>query len=214
MMFSHVFCDFDGTLVDSSDGILQSLQTCIDRAGLSVLIEPSRALIGPPLRSMIASVIGPNPADISSVESAFRAEYDDHGYLLTTPFPGIEMALRDLRTQGVSLHIVTNKRLIPVRQILETLRWTGYFSSISTLDSTARAASKGDVVARLLAKLDVPIDSVILVGDSLDDRLAAEANGIAFAWASWGYGQDPSLRAAGLPLVEVSDLVHRVLNAE
>jgi phosphoglycolate phosphatase len=212
MMFDHVLCDFDGTLVDSADGILRSLRKCIEHAGLPVLVEPSRALIGPPLRSMIASVIGPSQAAITTIEAAFRSEYDQNGYLLTTPFPGISQALHDLGARGVGLHIVTNKRLIPVRRILDTLGWSEHFSSVSTLDSTLEASSKSDVVARLLPKLDVPLQSVIIVGDSLDDRLAAEANGIEFAWASWGYGHDPSLRASGCPLTGAGDLVRRVLN--
>jgi phosphoglycolate phosphatase len=212
MIYTHAFCDFDGTLVDSSDGILRSLQKCIERAGLAVLVEPSRALIGPPLRSMIATVVGPDLESIAIIESAFRSEYDGHGYLLTNPYPGMGDALQTLRARGVSLHIVSNKRLIAVRQILDTLGWNGYFASVWTLDSTAGAASKSDVLAKLLAQLAVPLDSAIMVGDTLDDRLAAEASGMAFAWASWGYGQDPSLRAAGPPLIDAADFVRRVLN--
>lgn len=210
-MFGHVFCDFDGTLVDTSDGILKSLQTCIDRAGVSVLIEPSQNLIGPPLRSMIGIVIGPDHPALSSIETAFRSQYDGQGYLMTAPFPGIHHALRTLRDNHVRLHIVSNKRLIPVRRILDSLGWADYFDSVNTLDSTVDARSKSDVVSRLLSKLAAPLNSTIMIGDSLDDFLAARDNDIAFAWASWGYGRDPCLRSSELPLATSEDIVSRVL---
>jgi phosphoglycolate phosphatase len=210
-MFKHVLCDFDGTLVDSADGILVTIRKCIERAGLAVVVEPSRDLIGPPLRRMISAVIGSEHAAMADIEKDFRTEYDERGYLLTVSYPGIPQALKDLHKGGVTLHLVTNKRLIPVRQILEQFGWNHYFQSVNTLDSTAGASSKSDVVALLLARLDVSLDTVMIVGDTLDDWLAAQANGISFAWASWGYGRDPTLKICGQPLTGSGDFVQHVL---
>jgi phosphoglycolate phosphatase len=211
MNFEHVLCDFDGTLVDSSDGIISSLRQCIERAGLPVRVEPSRDLIGPPLRSMIATVMGADHTGLADIETAYRCEYDEVGYLSTRPFPGIPEALLALIQNDVLLHIVTNKRLVPVRQILDMLNWNCYFASVCSLDSTFGAASKSDVVRSLLQALDASPNRVLMVGDSLDDRIAAEANGISFAWVTWGYGRDPSLRAHGRLLGAACDLVSLVL---
>jgi phosphoglycolate phosphatase len=211
MTFKHVFCDFDGTLVDSSDGIIESLLRCIEQAGLPVQVEPSRALIGPPLHSMIATVMGADHVSLAAIETAFRSEYDEVGYLSTRPFPGIPEALLELIQNDVLLHIVTNKRLAPVRQILDMLDWNHHFASVCSLDYTVGAVSKSDVVRSLLGVLDVSPSKVLMVGDSLDDRIAADDNGISFAWATWGYGRDPSLHTHGRPLGDACDLVSLVL---
>ena len=161
---------------------------------------------------MLATVIGSGHSAIASLEAAFRTEYDQRGFLLTSPFPGIAEALQTFRAREVVLHIVTNKRLAPVRLILETLGWSGYFETVYTLDTTPGALSKSDVVARLREKLEAPQNSVVMVGDSLDDQLAARANNMKFAWASWGYGQDAGLRVCDYHLLSSENFASHLLN--
>jgi len=211
-MIKHVLCDFDGTLVDSSPGILETLKSCIDRERLSYRIEPSRHLIGPPLRSMISKVIDADSMTIDRIETAFRREYDESGYRRTAVYPGIAKALECLKARGVTLHIVSNKRRVPLLSILETESWMDNFLTINTLDSTPGASSKSDVVCSVLRSLSISRDTALLVGDSLDDQIAAARNDIQFAWASWGYGKDEVLRSAGKPLVDAMDLVQRVFS--
>lgn len=211
-MLKHVFFDFDGTLIDTSDGILSTVRECIHRAGIPIQIEPSYKLIGPPLRSMIATVIGSDHPGIANLEDAFRTAYDERGYLQSSPFPGIEEALQTFRASEVVLHIVTNKRLVPVRLILDSLGWSGYFETVYTLDTTPGAQTKSDVVARLLAKLETSQNSAVMVGDSLDDQLAAKANNMKFAWASWGYGQDAGLSVCDYILTASDNFASHILN--
>jgi phosphoglycolate phosphatase len=160
---------------------------------------------------MIATIMGADQPGLADIEAAFRSEYDEVGYLATRPFPGVSEALLQLIQNDVLLHIVTNKRLAPVRQILDMLDWNHLFASVCSLDSTVGATSKSDVVRSLLPALDVSPSQVLMVGDSVDDRTAAADNGISFAWATWGYGRDPSLRTHGRPLSKISDLISLVL---
>jgi phosphoglycolate phosphatase len=210
-MYKHVFCDFDGTLVDSVDGILDSLRTCVERAGIAVRVEPTRGLIGPPLCTLIDEVIGAGHASRKAIEAAFCAEYDERGYLSTRPFPGVEQALQAMRAGGVSLHLVSNKRYAPVQRILAMLGWSSSFTSINTLDSTPGASSKSDVVRWLVDERCVPRDTALMIGDSLDDQRAAADNAVAFAWASWGYGRHRKLRESKVQLGGARDLVSHVL---
>jgi phosphoglycolate phosphatase len=210
-MYKHVLCDFDGTLVDSVDGILRSLRICVERARIAVLIEPSREMIGPPLGTLIEKVIGAGHVARKTIEAAYCAEYDDIGYLSTRPYPGMDGTLLALRAGGALLHLVSNKRRVPVERILGMLNWNGSFASINTLDSTPGASSKSDVVRWLLIEHGLRRDAVLMVGDSLDDQEAAAKNDVAFAWASWGYGQDRKLRDSEVLLGVPMDLVHFAL---
>jgi len=211
-MIDHVLCDFDGTIVDSSAGILATLRNCIAREGLSYRVEPSNRLIGPPLRSMICEVVDADSMTIDRLETEFRREYDEIGYRLTSAYPGISQALQSLKARGVGLHIVSNKRRTPLLRILEAEDWGDLFLTVNTLDTTCESRTKSDVVRAVLRAQSIALGTVILVGDSLDDRLAAESNQIPFAWASWGYGRDESLRNAGRTLADANDLVQFVFS--
>jgi phosphoglycolate phosphatase len=214
-MFDHLLCDLDGTLVDSSDGILDSLRRSLQNAGFRSHVELSSALIGPPLRALVAAAVGSSdPVVLADCEAAFRDEYDERGYLATRPYPGTTEALREMHSKAVRLHLVTNKRLTPTLRILEALGWSGFFSSVGTLDSCDSAKSKTDVVARLLQQFDIRGSSAALVGDSADDAAASRDNGVAFAWASWGYGRDPALATQGVTLTNLRHLVRYALHMD
>lgn len=207
-VFQNLLCDLDGTLVDSSGGILDSLRRSLEKLGLVSRVPLSSELIGPPLRSLIAAAVGSeDPAALEDCEAAFRDEYDARGCLSARPYPGATEALREMHGRAVRLHLVTNKRLIPTRRILEALGWSGYFSTVRTLDSCSSATAKTDVVARVLSESCVDGSSAAVVGDSLDDAAASLDHGLAFGWASWGYGRDQRLATLGVTLTDMQHLV-------
>jgi phosphoglycolate phosphatase len=214
-VFEHVLCDLDGTLVDSSAGILDTLRSCLHAAGRRSSVDISERLIGPPLRTMIETVLDTSDAAaIDEVEAAYCREYDQSGYLATQPYPGIAEALFELRAQGMRLHIVTNKRRLPTLRILDMLGWSEVFETVSTLGAGAPGATKTGAVAKLVTGLHTPATSIALVGDSLDDAIAARDNGLCFAWASWGFGKESVLAALGVPVVDAGHLVQFLLGEE
>lgn len=213
-MLQHVLFDLDGTLVDSAEGVLSALRRCLDRAGVSTQVELTRALIGPPLPMLIATATGSkDPAVLEALARDFRTEYDATGWRDAPSYPGVPAALDALRAAGVGMHLVTNKRMVPTLKILDAHDWSRSFRTVNTLDTSDGAGNKSDVVARLLQSIGAGGAHVALVGDSLDDALAAIANHIPFAFASWGYGAGAELGAAGVRLDSAHDLVPHLLGA-
>jgi phosphoglycolate phosphatase len=196
-VIERLLCDFDGTLVDSCASILETLRSCLAQLDLQPQTELSPSLIGPPLRSMVRTVLGPAHADRApALESAFREEYDRRGHLRVHAYPGVDEVLPRLRDRGIALHLVTNKRILPTRLILERLGWGAWFASVHSLDSTPGAATKSDVVARMRLEMAWSAARAALVGDSPDDAAAARRNQLLFAWAGWGYGTRDALAGA------------------
>jgi len=213
--FNHLLCDLDGTLVDSSAGILDTLRRSLASFGKHSQLELNSRLIGPPLRELVRTAAGSDdPELIRDIEAAFIRDYDAGGCLAMRAYPGIAEALVRLREHAVRVHVVTNKRLVPTVRILDKLGWASAFSTVNTVDSNVRPTNKSDVVARLLAELETPSSSAVLVGDSLDDARAARDNGVAFGWASWGYGEVADLRGLGTVLIDADDLVQIVLRGD
>ena len=188
-----VLFDFDGTLVDSAPGILASFEAALRATGLrpAVPLEPS--LIGPPLAKMVAMLIGrDDPAAVQPVVEAFRADYDTVGYRSTAVYEGVTTMLDGLADARIPLHIVTNKRIAATRRILEHLGWTARFAGIYALDALEPAAPhKPALVTEMLRREGLTAARIWMVGDSAEDRRAAESNGLRFFGAAWGYGAAP-----------------------
>ena len=185
-----VLFDFDGTLIDSAPGILDSFAAALRATGREPAVPLAPGLIGPPLAKTVATLIGrDDPAAVQPVVEAFRADYDTAGYRATKVYEGVVAMLDGLAAADIALHIVTNKRIAATRRILEHLGWTARFAGIYALDALEPAAPhKPALVAEVLRREGLAAAGCWMVGDSPEDRRSALANGLRFFGAAWGYG--------------------------
>lgn len=189
-----ILFDLDGTLIDSSPGILASFGRILAAQGMKPVVSLEASLIGPPLAVTLRQVSGVgDEALLGRLVEAFKADYDSAGYRSTEVFPGVAEGLAQLAACGARLFIVTNKRMVPTRRILDALGLANLFVGIHTRDETEPpAASKSAVTQRVVARYRIDPARAIFVGDSDEDAAAARENGLAFIHARYGYG------AAGL----------------
>lgn len=185
-----ILFDFDGTLIDSARSILSGFELALAREGLQAAVPLSASLIGPPLPRTLAKLAGTDdPAIITKLAAAYREAYDGGGYRQTEVYVGVPAMLATLVEHRISLHIVTNKRIAPTRLILEHLGWTAWFEGVYALDALEPAAPhKTALVQQVLQRESLDASRTWMVGDSAEDRSAAEGNGLRFFSATWGYG--------------------------
>lgn len=204
-----ILFDLDGTLIDSSPGILASFQRVLDAGGLRPAVPLESSLIGPPLGETLKRITGiEDEAALAGLIEAFKRDYDNAGFRQTLAFDGVAEGLAQLAAAGSRLFIVTNKRLVPTRKILDALGLAGYFTGVHTRDETApMAPSKSAVTKRVIARYAITPGNAFFVGDSDEDRQAAEENGILFVHAIYGYGAVGGAgRLGGVVLERMVDL--------
>lgn len=189
-MPSDILFDLDGTLIDSSPGILASFQRVLDANGLRAVVPLEASLIGPPLGETLQRISGiADDAVLSRLTEAFKQDYDTTGYRQTLAFEGVPEVLRLLSEEGSRLFIVTNKRMVPTRKILAELNLARYFTGVHTRDETVpMASSKSGVTKRVIAQYAIVPDKAFFVGDSEEDATAAKDNHLRFILAIYGYG--------------------------
>lgn len=186
----HIVFDLDGTLVDSLPGITRSVEEALALCGLPPLRVDIRPLIGPPIRSILATVSGvSDPPALDRLEQAFRLSYDTEGWRKTVCYEGVRERLWGLLTGEASLYLVTNKPHKATRRILRELKLDGFFLDIVCPDSRVPPyGSKTEALTGLLRRRRLSPGECLLVGDTQDDANAAAAAGIRCAIVEHGYG--------------------------
>jgi len=184
-----IIFDLDGTLLDSSQGILSSLAVAFAVAGVQPTQVLEKSLVGPPLKEIVASLTyGLDDSTIAEIISSFKSHYDALGYKQTKPYSGIYKALNFLHLKGFDLHIATNKRAGPTHLLLDYLGLSGMFKSVYTPDSfTNSFRNKTELLAAQLNGESLSCALSLYVGDRHEDWYSAQANQIRFAWAQWAY---------------------------
>mgnify|MGYP006279343185 CR=1 FL=1 len=177
--------DLDGTLADSSEGILESLEVALKACGYPMRVSDPRLLIGPNLPVSV-SIANPDlaPGEVRQVVTAYREYYNATGHKKSSLYPGVPQTLQFLADSGRPLYILTNKIQLAADIISVHLGLKKWVTAIFGQDAAERPKPE-----RMLAMVrELGLSRGVLVGDGLDDFAAAQGAGYRFLLARWGYG--------------------------
>jgi phosphoglycolate phosphatase len=182
--------DLDGTLIDSAPGILNAFAAALREVDIEPQVSLDSGLIGPPLTEMLIRLSGSDdPVLIQTLSGHFKLHYDSAGVAATDAYPGVDEMLNRFAASGAVMHIGTNKRLSVTQAILARLGWRDHFVSIYALDMVEpRLPGKTQLLSKQLGEQRLDPAATVYVGDKFEDGQAADANGLEFHYASWGYG--------------------------
>ena len=196
-MLSAVLFDFDGTLVDTTEMIHQSMR----HATSSVL---GREDI--PRETLLANVGQPLPRQMELIDTenaeslleAYRSHHERHHDALIREFPGVEESLDRLGSAGIKVAVVTSKRRVSVEMALEIFPGLrNVVDRFVTLEDTTNHKPHPEPLLRALKLLgSIPKERAAYVGDSPFDVEAAKAAGLTSVAVSWGAFSEDALRAA------------------
>lgn len=187
-----VLFDLDGTLTDSAKGIVASFRHALATIGAQAPEgDLVGRIVGPPMARTLHSMgLG---EQAGAAIAAYRADYTTRGWLMNSPFDGMEQLLIDLQSRGVRLAVATSKAEPTARRILEHFGLDGYFEVIAGASVDGTRAEKADVMAHALAQLQPLPDRVLMVGDRRHDVDGAAVHGIDTVVVGWGYGRSDFL---------------------
>ena len=189
-----IIFDLDGTLIDSAPSILIGFDYVLKANNIEPLIQLTPSIIGPPLIQTLKMLSGVNDEKkLLKMAEQFKEYYDLEACLLGQPYHDVNDGLKKLVQANFELHIATNKRYVPTRNILKHLAWDNFFASIYTLDKNEIPfKSKSEMINRQVKDFSLSVDRAIYIGDRGEDMEAAQNNQINFVGVSWGYGEFPN----------------------
>lgn len=192
MAISSLLFDLDGTLLDTEPGILGCLRHTIQAVGFPLPPEQKlREQIGPPLELAFQNLLGANGPIWEAVE-IYRQCYEQQGQFQAQPYPGIRSALQTLSSRYLLL-VATSKRKQFAEAMLEHFALAPYFKAIYGVLPDNLSEPKASLIGRILHDHTLRPEHTAMVGDRVFDRVGAEANGVHFIGALWGYGNPEEL---------------------
>jgi len=193
-----IFCDLDGTIVDSHPGIYRCLRIALPEIGLGHLTdEQIRAILGPPLHYSLKEVHGKTDEDVDRFVVKYRSVYFGGGEYEFEVFPGMEKLLRDIAASDRTLVLATAKPIESATRVLAKAGLLECFDAVSGSELDLQRQGKADVIAHGLELVGArPGTSAVMIGDRKEDILGAQAHGFVSIGAQWGYGDDDELTNA------------------
>jgi pyrophosphatase PpaX len=188
--------DFDGTLVDTTELIYQSMRHATGEIlGKDLPREILLANVGQPLPRQMELL---DAERAEALLESYRLHNEEHHDALIQEFPGVEASLARLRSAGVKVAVVTSKRRFSVRMALESFPGLGeVVDRFVTMEDTTEHKPDPEPLLKGLEFLGgVPPEEAAYVGDSPFDVAAARAAGITSVAVSWGAFSEDTLRSA------------------
>lgn len=189
--FDYVIFDFDGTVVDTGEGILRSLQYSFEQMGREVPdMSDLKKFIGPPVYYSFTHFYGVSDEDVSEYIRKYRERYKREGIYESKLYDGMKDLLLELKSRGVKLGIASSKPEHLIYSVADFLEITNMFDAIVGVKvDDSNHSSKAGLVLEAMKKLGAEKkEKVMMVGDRCFDIDGASGAGVVSCGALWGYG--------------------------
>lgn len=213
MKYSTVIFDLDGTLLDTSEGIMFSARYTANVMRAPVLtIEQQKSFIGPPLMDSFIRECGFKEEEARTAVELYREKYKEQGLYKAKQYNKMKELLISLREKKCNTGVATLKRDDFAKKIMKHFGLSQYFHSIIGIDDKD-THSKSDIISMCLQEVNQnDLSKVVMIGDSMYDAIGAEEVGIDFIAVTYGYGFRNIEEASQAKTVFIAENVHDLMD--
>ncbi len=215
--FDTVLFDFDGTLVDSSEGIFNSLIYAFRADGKEAPDRKMlRKFIGPPIYESFKTLFGYEDDKIDFMIKKYRERYSTEGYLEAKFYDGIPELLKELHEKGIKVATASSKPTAFITKMLEVNGLSEYIDYIGGTLFDNKEPGKTGIINNALQQLGCTDKSkALMVGDRKFDIDGAKGAGIKTVAVLYGFGSREEFSEHGAEYIaeNVSD-VRRIIFGE
>jgi len=204
-MIKAVLFDLDGTLLDTSEGIIESVRYTIAQLGHEPLSnETILKFVGPPIQNSLITYVGLSAEEAQIGANIFRDYYKKNALFKASLYPGIKKLLVELKNKGIKIGIATYKREDYAIDLLKFFGIINYCNVIHGADNENKL-TKADIVEICISELNEDKSNVLLVGDTIHDAKGALNSGVGFIAVTWGFGYKPLDNRIEYPYIAIVD---------
>ena len=197
--YKAVIFDMDGTLLNSIEDLTDSINFILDKYKLPTKTLPEvKHMVGSGAAKLVERAIplGRDNPKFNTILDDYKAYYFDHCNENTGPYDNIIELLKELKSRGFKLAIVSNKSMKAIQE-LKDLYFEDYIDVAVGVTDNVKRKPAPDECYEAMEQLGVNKEDCIYVGDSDTDYLSAVNTGLPCISCLWGFRTKEELIDAG-----------------
>jgi phosphoglycolate phosphatase len=220
LRISAILIDLDGTLLDTAPELAEAANRLLDMGRPAVSQDLLMSYIGNGISWLVKRALTgdmhaePDTALYTNALPIFEKHYTEL-LLRSKPFEGVVQGLDAMKAAAFRLGCITNKVARYTEPLLKGIGLAHYFETVLSGDSLPEKKPHPMPLLHAANFFGAPVEQVLLIGDSLNDAVAARSAGCPVFCVPYGYNHgEPVDRLdvdAVIPnLFEVLKLIKRV----
>ncbi|GAB6122446.1 HAD family hydrolase [Dysgonomonas termitidis] len=192
-----IILDFDGTIADTKDSIIQTIQATLDELGIQRANESGiKNLIGLPLRETFVRVA--HLMDRNMQEKAivlYREKYNQISLNTVKLFPDVKETLKGLHDNGLTIAVASGKGKEALLNLLDRMGIARYISLVFGEQDVKNKKPAPDMALLILEKTNSSPQETLVVGDTVYDMAMGQEAGCITCGVSYGNHTEEQLKS-------------------
>lgn len=212
MKYRSIIYDLDGTLLDTTEGILEAVKHTISCMKLNPLPEQSLIkFIGPPIQKSFQKYYNFDGNQSQVAANIFRDYYKSVSLLKAKPYSQIMNMCKELKQKGIKQAVATYKREDYAIDLLCHYNFDMFIDIIHGADNN-NILTKQNIIELCIKELKTQSKYCVFIGDSENDAIGAEKAGIDFIGVTYGFGFKTIEDVDAYPNIGVANSVEEITN--
>lgn len=204
MQYKNILFDFDGTLADTREGIIRTVQGTLERMSLPAADPVAIAsTIGLPLAECFRTATAVPPSRVEEATALYRQIFPSLALDHITLFPRVAETLARMRDEGRVMAVVSSRHRMSLYPLMTQLGIDRYIPLSHTYgeDENLRPKPAPDLALKALADLGIEASQTLVVGDTVYDLGMGAAAGCHTCGVTYGNQSRQKLLSACPQLV-------------
>ncbi|CAN5128921.1 HAD family hydrolase [soil metagenome] len=183
-----IIIDFDGTIADSFEQVLEFLASQTGRSYASITPEERAELKGLSMMNL-ALRMGVSYWRLPLTYFRGKARLTKHMHTIPV-FAGMDTVLAALHAENYKLFIISSNSRRNITRFLTQHGMSGYFSNIY---SNAGWFGKGSILKKAVRQNKLEASKTVYIGDEVRDIIGARLAGMPSVAVTWGFSSEAQL---------------------
>jgi phosphoglycolate phosphatase len=194
-----ILFDLDGTLLHTAPDLVKAINQLRHEYHLAALpFESAISMVGKGAQNLVKRALADavTTVDLTMAYQQFSQHYHAINGDSTEEYAEVSNGLSALHRAGFKLAIVTNKPSEFTLPLLTQFGWKEYFGSIVCGDTLTHKKPHPAPILHACSELDISVSEALMVGDSMNDVLAAQAANCQCVVFNYGYNEGVAIEHA------------------